>query len=512
MDAIRTQVSAFIATEEQLRNKRTQVAQQTTRIVILSSLGLTLLVGGILAYFIRQQLLKVSQSYEEALHTARVQTEQSQRTAQRLRDLHKLDRAILAAQSLETLTTEALSRLKLLVPYQQAAVLLFDFETNEARLLAEVRTDDIAKNRVPMRKRVPLALVRQEEPILYVENLENFTPRPSILETQLANGYCSFLSVALRVEDTSIGNLVLFAQQPSAFAAQERDVVAEVAAQLAIAIHQSILRKQLQTYASELEQRVSQRTAQLEEINRELEAFSYSVSHDLRAPLRTIQGFAQALLEDYADELDEEAKSYIDSIVDDAIHMSALIADLLAYSRLSRTQIHLQPVALHEVVQEALKQIKSEIEEKHAQITTAPLLSWVLAHRFTLVGAIVNLLTNAIKFVEPGVQPQVYIYTEEEYDRQQSWVRLSIVDNGIGIAPEHQERIFRVFERLHGVEIYPGTGIGLATVRKGLERMGGRGGVESQPGQGSRFWIALPKVVPNPSQINDEPASDSAFD
>nr|WP_268890173.1 ATP-binding protein [Gloeocapsopsis dulcis] len=119
----------------------------------------------------------------------------------------------------------------------------------------------------------------------------------------------------------------------------------------------------------------------------------------------------------------------------------------------------------------------------------------VLAHRATLIQVLVNLLSNALKFVELGTQARVNIYTKEEQHDRQTWVKLYVEDNGIGIAPEHQERIFRVFERLHGAETYPGTGIGLAIVRKGLERMGGDAGVESQLGHASRFWIALPKVL-----------------
>ena len=106
----------------------------------------------------------------------------------------------------------------------------------------------------------------------------------------------------------------------------------------------------------------------------------------------------------------------------------------------------------------------------------------------TLIQVLANLLTNAAKFVSPGSQPCVRVWAE----RSSKWVRLWVEDNGIGIAKENQERIFRVFERLHGIEKYPGTGIGLAIVRKGMERMGGRVGVESEPGQGSRFWIELP--------------------
>ncbi len=246
-----------------------------------------------------------------------------------------------------------------------------------------------------------------------------------------------------------------------------------------------------------LERRVEERTSRLQELTEEMEAFTYSVSHDLRAPLRTMQGFAQALLEDYGNQLDETGKEYIHYVTSGAQEMETLIADLLAYSRLKRVEILLEPVDLTLVVEDALKQLNAQLQEQQARITVETPLPPVMAHRSTLVQAIVNLIGNAVKFLESGVQPQVKIWAEEVIsakDLNTKVLRLWIVDNGIGIAPEHQERIFRIFERLHGVETYAGTGVGLAIVRKGLERMNGRAGVESQLGQGSRFWIELPAV------------------
>jgi signal transduction histidine kinase len=147
------------------------------------------------------------------------------------------------------------------------------------------------------------------------------------------------------------------------------------------------------------------------------------------------------------------------------------------------------------VISEALSQLDIELRERKPQVNVTEPLPQVMAHRRTLVQVITNLLSNAIKFIEPDVQPQVRVWAQSRGDS----IRLWVVDNGLGIAVEHQERIFRVFERLHGIEAYPGTGIGLAIVRKGMERLGGRVGVESQLGQGSRFWIELPK-----SQMNGE--------
>ncbi|HJX29944.1 MAG TPA: PAS domain S-box protein [Thermoanaerobaculia bacterium] len=237
-----------------------------------------------------------------------------------------------------------------------------------------------------------------------------------------------------------------------------------------------------------LEQRVIERTAQLEEANHALEAFAYSVSHDLRAPLRAMQGFAEALVEDYGEQLDETGREYAQRVVGAAGRMDLLINDLLSYSRISRADATPQTVSLETAAEEARQSLELEMREHGGTIEIGSGLPAVRAHRPTLVQVLINLLGNALRFVAPGVTPRVRVWAEPRGEK----VRLWIEDNGIGIAPEHQERIFRVFERLHGVETYSGTGVGLGIVRKGMERMGGSSGVESAPGEGSRFWIELP--------------------
>lgn len=226
----------------------------------------------------------------------------------------------------------------------------------------------------------------------------------------------------------------------------------------------------------------------LRETNAELESFSYSASHDLRAPLRAMQGFAEALIEDCANELGEVGRDYATRIIAAAGRMDALIQDLLLYSRLSHAGLQLQPVDLAKVVTEAMGQLEAPLQAGNAAIQVQEPLEGVVGHHGTLVQVLCNLLSNAVKFVPSGVKPQVRVHLQANGE----WGRLWVEDNGIGIASEYHTRIFRLFERLHGVDIYPGTGIGLAIVRKGAERMGGRVGVESSPGQGSRFWLELP--------------------
>ena len=165
--------------------------------------------------------------------------------------------------------------------------------------------------------------------------------------------------------------------------------------------------------------------------------------------------------------------------------METLIRDLLEYSRLSRSELELTPVGLGLVVVDALAQLEATLAEAGAEVTVEEPLPTVPAHPATTVQVVANLVSNAVKFAAPGVTPCVRIHAATSGSTARLWVE----DNGIGIKAEHVDRIFRVFERLHSTAAYPGTGVGLAIVRKGVERMGGRVGVESEEGGGSRFWI-----------------------
>lgn len=245
----------------------------------------------------------------------------------------------------------------------------------------------------------------------------------------------------------------------------------------------------------ELEGRVKTRTNELQERNEELESFAYSISHDLRAPLRAMDGFSQALLEEYGDRLDATGRQYAERVKAGARRMDMLIRDLLAYSRMTRADIRVSPIELDRVIRNATEQVEGDARAKGARVVVEETMPRVMGHEATLTQVVMNLVANGIKFVPAGRVPEVRIRTEARNGQ----VRLWILDNGIGIPKEYHERIFRVFERLHRTDEYPGTGIGLAIVRKGVERMGGRVGLESEPDKGTSFWIDLPRAEETPT-------------
>jgi signal transduction histidine kinase len=246
-------------------------------------------------------------------------------------------------------------------------------------------------------------------------------------------------------------------------------------------------REEIRRHAGSLEKVVSERTAELTTTNKQLEAFVYSIAHDLRAPLRAMQAYATMLMGEEGADLGETGRNYAARINKSAQFMDALLMDLLAFSRISQQSIQLCPVKLKSVVESVLGRLELDIKDKHALVKRVDAWPVVLAHEPTLTQVLFNLLSNALKFVRAGVVPEVHLWPEQ----RGGFIRVWVEDNGVGISPEHREQIFRLFTRLNS-EAFSGTGIGLAIVEKGVERMGGKTGVESTPEQGSRFWFELP--------------------
>jgi len=236
----------------------------------------------------------------------------------------------------------------------------------------------------------------------------------------------------------------------------------------------------------ELERRVKLRTAQLEGAYNEMEAFTYSVSHDLRAPLRAIDGFSKMLLQDYSD-IDPEALRLLNVISQSSSNMSKLIEDLLAFSRVGRANIATVPISMKEMVQSIVTQIKKETNCKHTVIKIGDLAN-VSGDKTLLNQVWTNLIRNAIKFSFKKEHPLIEIGCLKE----QNEIIYFIKDNGVGFDMQYVDKLFGVFQRLHSSDEFEGTGIGLAIVKKAIDRHGGRVWAESIESEGASFYFTLP--------------------
>lgn len=256
------------------------------------------------------------------------------------------------------------------------------------------------------------------------------------------------------------------------------------------AIEQSLRRTEaeLAKHASELEVRVAERTHDLSAANANLEAFSYTVSHDLRTPLRSLQSFAELLIEECAPTLSETHQDYLRRIARAARRMDVLTHDLLLFTRINRIEMALARVEPLEVFNEVVHEYNEHGKWGSGTFDVVGPMPPIVANGPVLHQVIANLIGNALKFVQPGQPPRVRCRAEE----RGATVRLWVEDEGIGISADQFRNIFSPFVRLHGDAQYPGTGMGLAIVQKGVERMQGQIGVESTPGSGSRFWVEFP--------------------
>jgi PAS domain S-box-containing protein len=240
---------------------------------------------------------------------------------------------------------------------------------------------------------------------------------------------------------------------------------------------------------AELEQRVEERTRQLQEVNKELESFAYSVSHDLRAPLRAIDGFARALVEDFGSSLAEGARRHLDTISRNAVRMARLIDDLLEYSRLGRRELILAPVNMDKLVSELVEEFRRTAPNAALEFEVGP-LPRARADWSMLRVALHNLMENAVKYSAPADAPRVQIGGQADG----AWNVYSIRDNGVGFDMAYVDQIFGVFHRLHPASEFEGTGVGLALVKRIVSRHGGRVWAEGRVGDGATFSFTLPAV------------------
>lgn len=388
------------------------------------------------------------------------------------------------AHSLRGASRAALEHLGNLVQLQRAAVLLFQEDGLPPRVLANI----------------PEGRADHDDPLGGDHKRKGHSG--------------AIVSLPLRAHGKELGLLSFKLREPDGFTAALRQACNSLVANLAESIARCLDAEQRDRLEAEIDRRAEERfeehvckhtaalrqqvdrleqdNARLLEHNAELEAFAHSLAHDLLSPVRTIRSATDALVGAVEDATGstppDMVREQAERVRETTGRLGRMVDDLHTYTRLGRMKERLVPIDLHEVVDEALAQLESEIEQSGARVTTVGGLPEVLGHHATLVQALMNLVSNALKFVPPDRRPRVIVRGERRNGRG----RLLVQDNGIGIADHQANRIFRIFERLHGAEVYPGSGLGLAIVQRGMTKMGGTVGVRSSPDSGSTFWLELP--------------------
>ncbi len=440
----------------------------------------------------------------------------------RLRVIGEFQRALLRLEDPVACADEALERLSELVDVPTLAAVEYDDIRDECRVLS-IRVDGrVLHPGSAVRLSPDQVRAMEQGDVVWLEGIDRLRAEGAVPEV---GRHDRALLVPMLASGRWVGFLGLGLTADTKVDAEELALVADVAAQLALAIRNARLSEDMASQRLALEALVRQRTAELErrmaevdrlnrdmevlvedlretnrrleralrslqEANEDLEAFASSISHDLRAPVRTMYGFAEALLEDYGESMPEQARERLRTIVAAADRLTGMIEGLLEYARISRATATLGPVPLEPLVREALEGVAEDVRARDAEVALAGPMPRVVGHPQVVVQVLTNLLSNAVKFVPPGRRPRVRLWVEERED----WVWIHVEDNGIGIPDADRHRIFGVFERLHPDAAYPGTGIGLALVKRGVERLGGKLEVRSFVDKGSRFSIALKKA------------------
>jgi PAS domain S-box-containing protein len=423
--------------------------------------------------------------------TERKQAEEAlQRHAQRLRNLHQVDQAILLAiETPEAIARIALQHLGALLRCQRASVGTFDHQMKKISIFAS-ETDD--KTMIQSEKELSkdafgnLEMLQQGK-IDIVEDISKLT-FPGMAGD--LKGIGSYINVPLMSVNQLIGALNLSWKNPRSFLPEELEIAHEVAGQIAIAIEQARLRHETEQHAIELEHRVQMRTDELQASNKELEAFAYSVSHDLRAPLRGIDGFTKILMDEYGSSFDEEGHRLFAAIRDNSQRMGQLIDDLLSFSRTNRAEIKRTNVDIKNLVYAIYPDLATPAMRERIILEIGD-MEKAYGDPTMIKQVWVNLLSNAIKFSSKKKKALITISCKKEERR----VIYQIQDNGAGFDMRYKDKLFGVFQRLHSSKDYEGTGVGLALVERIIRRHGGEVWATGEVDKGATFSFSLPLYV-----------------
>ncbi|HWB40180.1 MAG TPA: PAS domain S-box protein [Gemmatimonadales bacterium] len=408
------------------------------------------------------------------------------RSAERLAIQHDMGQAILAARSPAEIGRAALGRIRRMVPCHRCSIVLFDFPRSQALIVAGYAGGTpLSSTPMPLDTFSPGEVLRRGT-VRYVEDIAAMDAPPPIFRRLQEDGIKSVLSVPLLVDGDAIGEVNLAANTTAAFDSEHRDIALEVAAPLAIAIQHARLRDDLAQKTTEMERRIAERGATLRATTTELETLLYSVSHDLRTPVRHIGGFAELLLQEGGPGLDPAVRHYASRIREGAERMGGMLDDLVQLSRLGRQDMLRRPVDFGTLVEDAVSQVQSETEDRVIEWTIEPLP--VLECDPTLAKlAIVQLLSNAVKFTRTRARATIRI-RPVRVDEQDG---VAVEDNGVGFKMAYAGKLFGLFQRLHRSDEFEGDGAGLAFVQRIAQRHGGRVWAESEVDEGATFYITF---------------------
>lgn len=412
--------------------------------------------------------------------------------ARRLNILREIDAAVAAEQSPQVIAGAAIQPLREVLGVARAVVNIFDLAAGEAEWLAAAgrrRTHVGSGVRFSQQLLGDVEALKRGEPQLI--DTHALPPGPDV-DALLASGVDRYMAMPMIAGNELIG-AISFGGGSGSFSAEQMSIAREVATQLAISVSQARLYNRVKRHAEELELRVAERTAELRAANKELDAFSYSVSHDLRAPLRAVDGYARMLEEDHASRLDAEGNRLLGVVRASSQQMGRLIDDLLAFSRLGRGELRTTPLRLNDLVREVIDESRRECDGRSIDFLVADLGS-AEADPTLLKQALSNLVSNAIKFTGGKERAVIEIGTERR-DESIADTTYYVKDNGAGFDMKYYGKLFGVFQRLHSHAEYPGTGVGLAIVQRVINRHGGRVWADSTPGAGTAFYFTLRGAV-----------------